>query len=513
MRMRIVSVVVAVLFMPLVSHAQDEDTEWVTLLHETFDNPELRHPSWDFLGGLLEIETEGDRVYGVMSERGARVAWAGSREWNDYSLEIRFRVTGPMEFQVRTRDGDTTDDHYVVVIAALQDEWAVMTNAECSDGPMRCSEEGVIWHAIPQGFDQWHTLVIINVGSQFELRLDDQPLMETDVGTTAPPDGYFELRVPSGESQPESTSVLHLDEITLVGRPPADSWVRVNGPTGGAYGSIAPHPTDPDTIAVEGKHSGIWVTRDGGQTWTLELHGLNSVDTVGLYRNPYKPELLLEANGNGSWYYSFDDAHTWHNVAVEGGTELGLGVGPLAFSPVIEDRVYIAVGGPGCVLRSDNGGRSFSRLSGASGTCGSAINQIVVTADPGNDEQEWIWLATAEEGLGRSVDGGLSWEFSTAIPMANDLAVFDEGNRIIAVTTEGLYSATNADSADLAGLNWTLVSPAQELSDLHSIRRVQDGTIYVVGAVVILISRDDGATFQGLEIPLAAPIVDLALHP
>jgi photosystem II stability/assembly factor-like uncharacterized protein len=181
---------------------------------------------------------------------------------------------------------------------------------------------------------------------------------------------------------------------------------------------------------------------------------------------------------------------------------------------VIEDRVYIAVGGPGCVLRSDNGGRSFSRLSGASGACGGAINQIVVTADPGNDEQEWIWLATEEEGLGRSADGGLSWEFSPAIPMANDLVVFNDGNCVIAVTTEGLYSATNADSANLAGLTWTLVGPAQEgSSDLHSIRRGQDGTIYVVGTVVILISRDDGATFQGLEIPLAAPIVDLALHP
>ena len=62
-----------------------------------------------------------------------------------------------------------------------------------------------------------------------------------------------------------------------------------NGTVGAAIQAVLPHPTDPNTMYVGGTNGGIWVTRNGGASWTPLSDKQRSLSIASLAFDPTDP--------------------------------------------------------------------------------------------------------------------------------------------------------------------------------------------------------------------------------
>ena len=154
-----------------------------------------------------------------------------------------------------------------------------------------------------------------------------------------------------------------------------------NGTVGAAIQAVLPHPTDPNTMYVGGTNGGVWVTRNGGASWTPLSDKQSSLSIASLAFDPTDARrgTLIAGTGITSNGLIGND-----NVTGRGGERIG-------------------------ILYSTNGGSSWSELGGAA----LANKSIVGVAARGS-----LMLAAAAEphdpaaagGLYRSANGGVSFD-------------------------------------------------------------------------------------------------------
>ena len=169
-----------------------------------------------------------------------------------------------------------------------------------------------------------------------------------------------------------------------------------NGTMGAAIQAVLPHPTDANTMYVGGTNGGIWVTRNGGASWTPLSDKQGSLSIASLDFDP-------------------TDASRGTLIAGVGITSNGLvgGVGN------VEGR-----GGPRIgVLYSSNGGASWNELGGAAlanksivGVAARGSTLLAADAEPHD--------AAAAGGLYRSVNGGSSFDLRSDIPASAALTSY-----------------------------------------------------------------------------------------
>ena len=117
-----------------------------------------------------------------------------------------------------------------------------------------------------------------------------------------------------------------------------------------ALHSICPWPGDPARLAVGISAAGVWLTDDGGETWTTGYEGLvagylpedaragtHALCVHNMHRAPLRPERLF-LQFHGSVYRSDDAGATWSDVA--SGLPSGFGF-PLAVDPRDPDRAFV----------------------------------------------------------------------------------------------------------------------------------------------------------------------------
>jgi photosystem II stability/assembly factor-like uncharacterized protein len=159
-------------------------------------------------------------------------------------------------------------------------------------------------------------------------------------------------------------------EITsLRSVPSVSNWTFPVPPHQGHLKDIAIHPRDPNTIYVCVEQGGVFRTTDGGATWS-ELHGtLRNDDCHRLVMLRSDPKKMFLPTGYG-FYWSTNGGATWENI----GQRIPRLVypDPLVINPLKEDLVF---------------------MSGAS-------------ASP----HSWLQTRSADPKIGRSRDGGLTWE-------------------------------------------------------------------------------------------------------
>ena len=203
-----------------------------------------------------------------------------------------------------------------------------------------------------------------------------------------------------------------------------------NGTMGAAIQAVLPHPTDANTMYVGGTNGGIWVTRNGGASWTPLSDKQRSLSIASLAFDP-------------------TDASRGTLIAGVGITSNGLvgGVGN------VEGRGGQRIG----VLYSSNGGASWNELGGATlanksivGVAARGSTLLAAAAEPHD--------AAAAGGLYRSVNGGSSFDLVSgtrglASGPVSSLAG-DAANRNVffaAVSANGIYKSSNG------GADWTQV--------------------------------------------------------
>jgi hypothetical protein len=145
--------------------------------------------------------------------------------------------------------------------------------------------------------------------------------------------------------------------------------------------SICVHPRDSRQVTVGVSCGGVWVTRNGGETWECQSDGMwaaymppeqknqpHTQDPHRLVQCPARPEALWVQHHNGV-FRSTDGSRSWHEVKTVQPSTFGFAVAvhpknpDIAwFVPAISDERRIPVDGKVVVARTRDGGKSFDVL-------------------------------------------------------------------------------------------------------------------------------------------------------
>lgn len=210
---------------------------------------------------------------------------------------------------------------------------------------------------------------------------------------------------------------------------------RWEGGLGGlALHSICPWPGEPDRLAVGISAAGVWLTEDGGESWSRGVDGLVPLylpeearqDTLQncihkMLRSPVEPRTLYMQYHNGV-YRSDDGGGRWHDIGVVSGLPSQFGF-PLAIHPRDPNRAWVIPlvadvdrvppDGRLRVWETADRGASWSERGEGLPSEGAYLTVLrQAFCDDGGDPLG-LWFGTESGTVFGSVDAGDSW-FLTA---------------------------------------------------------------------------------------------------
>ncbi|MFL5798744.1 MAG: WD40/YVTN/BNR-like repeat-containing protein [Actinomycetota bacterium] len=194
----------------------------------------------------------------------------------------------------------------------------------------------------------------------------------------------------TGEANPGGGSVTYGGDGVYRSTDGGKSWANTGLHDASAFGRIAVDPTNPQHVFAAasgdlynpGGQRGLYVTNDGGTTWTLALAPPNdTTGAVDVAIDPKAPNVVLVA--------------MWDHIRYP------------------DVRYYTGVGSG--IWRSTDGGKTFARLGLTEGlpAPNEDIGRIGVTFDPQDPQKAYAVYANNQvgsfEGFFGSVDGGAHW--------------------------------------------------------------------------------------------------------
>ncbi len=251
--------------------------------------------------------------------------------------------------------------------------------------------------------------------------------------------------------------------------------VKIGG--GGWVLGVAVHPTSPGVVYCRTDVGGAYKWDESTQQWT---------QLITASRMPANLMAVTTLNENGAGSYRVG----------------AYGVESFALDPANAQVVYLATGSddtssgaPGFVLKSTNGGASFTWLTGstvriAGNGEGRGMERMQVDATNGNV----VYLGSRIDGLTRSLDGGSTWSRLTDVPVGLPSAghnygisgvAIDPGAASVsgrsariyaAVCKQGIWTSSNGGDA------WTKISGGtnQPSDDALAFRTVVAGGTLLV---------------------------------
>lgn len=222
---------------------------------------------------------------------------------------------------------------------------------------------------------------------------------------------------------------------------------------------ISIHPDNPDIVYVAAQGAlhgpneerGIYKSTDGGETWkrVLFVNTLTGASELSMDMN--FPDVLYAAmwehqrlpwkvisGGEGSGLYkSTDGGETWQKL--ENGLPKEMGKMAIAVSRANSEKVYALIEsdsdkGFGGLFVSENGGNSWSKVSGDNRLVQRAWYYIEVFPDPNAENTVYVLSAPAL----RSIDGGKTWE---VLPYAHgdyhDMWINPQNSKNLVIADDG----------------------------------------------------------------------------
>lgn len=259
--------------------------------------------------------------------------------------------------------------------------------------------------------------------------------------------------------------------------------------------AVAVDPTDANmlyagTLTPTGAPSdGIFKSQDGGATWFEANDGLvdpftfiEPLDVPALSIDPSDPQVILAGTRFSEIFRSTDGGATW-TPRTFGGYGLGLETFAFARDPAAPQRIY-AASSQGLLLSGDGGGSW-----GFFGDAGISFYSIAV--DPASPATVYAGNVTGF-GLGKSVDGGATWEPSNGNLPQNEfggesfypaiLAIaVDPSGVAVTITTQGNGVFRSTDG----GSTWSAANAGLNELYLHSLA-------YLPGASPTLLAGGNG---------------------
>jgi photosystem II stability/assembly factor-like uncharacterized protein len=232
---------------------------------------------------------------------------------------------------------------------------------------------------------------------------------------------------------------------------------------GGSYRDVQFAPSNPDVIyALPGT---VLRSADGGQTWQTAAPDVRApVQSLAIHSE--NADVLYAGAGSAfeggdGLYKSTDGGENWREVGKE--TALEQGVSSLAIDPGNPDVVYAGTQWSASVVKSTDGGKSWSALAHHGG--------IVLELLVAFESQGALYAGVTRRGILRSEDDGATWHsFNQGLPPDTiNVSNIEKGNpNEFFVTSSwgdsgGVYRHSTTDSI------WTKVGlPAVEQSYYYS---------------------------------------------
>lgn len=343
-----------------------------------------------------------------------------------------------------------------------------------------------------------------------------------------------------------------------------------NNDASGRVVSIAPHPTDPNTVYIASASGGVWKTIDGGAIWfplTDELAILNhgcvaldpaNPDTVyvgtgeyttlskgaGLFRStdggatwqqiantaqvgtqcsgiivdPTFPQRVHVA-GRGGYHRTDDSGTTWN-------TFLSGDVSSLAINPLNPATLFAGVHGVG-LFRSLDSGTTWTQLT--NGLPGAGISRILIAVAPSNPNTVYTAIIDGSNlnGLFQSTDGGNTWAIKPNTPnFPSPQAWYDafigvdptNENTLYAGGVFPSYAVAGVIKSTDAGNSWTDITidsfGGQLHPDQHTVAFGPSGTLWIGNDGGVWKSNNGGTAWINTNATLAVTQnYNIALHP
>ena len=191
-------------------------------------------------------------------------------------------------------------------------------------------------------------------------------------------------------------------------QPIANEYWSGNANASGRTSYIAQDSSDPNTVYIAAAGGGVWVTRDGGSTWTPTTDQLSSLASGALALDPNNPGTVLY--GTGEQHYSGDSFYgdgiflssnygaSWTKVGLK--NQVGNYIARVGFSSGAmhgcSDAGYV---------KSVDGGMTWTAFKpGGSGSFNWCNDLVQSSQAPGT------WFASFySNGIYKSTDDGNSW--------------------------------------------------------------------------------------------------------
>jgi len=276
------------------------------------------------------------------------------------------------------------------------------------------------------------------------------------------------------------------------------------GARGGAAGArpeirhvhgLAVDPYDPARLYVA-THDGLWVWRqpDGWQGRVgpvIDLMGFSAGAAPGELFSSGHPGPGARLPNPVGLIRSRDGGRSWEILSLAGEVDFHA----MAVSPAGARRVYGFFYGDGLFYRSDDGGRTWSRLRVPALAGPDRRGPLQLVAHPADPD---TLLAAGEWGLLRSTDGGRTWETLLPGPVTAAAFVPRDPRRVLAYALD----AGLLHSAD-GGRSWRPLGFRVEGRDavaFFAVHPGDPGTVYAATfGAALLRSLDGGRTWQPLE--------------
>ncbi len=288
------------------------------------------------------------------------------------------------------------------------------------------------WFAATASGGVWRST---NGGRAWEPVFDSQPISSTGSVAVAPSDPNV-VWVGSGEANPRGnvaegngiyrsndrgktwTRVLALEgQVGSLAVDPRDADV--------VYAAVLGTPFGPSP------DRGVYRTRDGGRNWKKVLYVDEKTGASDVTLDPHNPRTLfagtwqmrrypwtMESGGpGGGLWVSRDGGDTWKRLGEDEGLPAGIvGKVGVRVAPSDSNRVYALIEAEeGGLFRSDDGGESFSLVNESRGLRQRAWYYTCLTVDPTNANIVWFpevsMLKTIDGGETVRVARGGGWDF------------------------------------------------------------------------------------------------------
>ena len=168
------------------------------------------------------------------------------------------------------------------------------------------------------------------------------------------------------------------------------------------------HPLNTDLLYA-GTDMGIFVWNEQITRWTHIPSPMNDVWAIA--QHPLNPQIIFAGSRPANLYQSSDGGLSWQKIDVPNLADFSeINMGPtrftqILFDPVDKEMIWATVEIGGIFQSSDHGKTWHSRTSGLVSI---DVHGILITQDA---NQQKIIYATTNQGLHRSTNNGLSWEF------------------------------------------------------------------------------------------------------